>query len=254
MSGHPHRATPSGGTPSGDSAGAAWAGRRVTAAGDPADDGRADPGLARALAARAGAADLVEAVRAARLLVPVVATGGGGPSAEGSTGEEPRDEVSLVTLRAPDGTAALPAFTSLDRMAAWDPRARPVPVDAARAAAAALSEGCAVLVLDVGSDDAREVRTSMLCALAEERDWHPPEADPVVAERVAAAVAGEPAVVAHELGEGRPEGRGVLAVAVVLRDGTDADEARAVLSRVAGTLGGDALVRSRVDGLTFAAR
>ncbi len=242
-----------------DSSGLPWQARELASTGFAGDDGGADPGLEAALArprqdpADPGRddADLVEAVRGARLLVPVLAHAGD-VAEEGGLAVEKRTDMAAVTLLAPDGTRALPVFTSTAALATWDPAARPVPVTAARAAQAGLSEGCAVLVVDVGGARPRELRTSMVCALAEERPWRPPAEDPVVRDRVAAALAPEADVRAHELGEGRPRGRGVLAVAIVLAQDASSETARAVLARVGERLAADPLVRTRVDGLTFA--
>jgi hypothetical protein len=57
-------------------------------------------------------------------------------------------EMALPVMIGTDGRRALPAFTSLAAMAAWDPAARPVPVATRRAAQGAVQEGCAFLVLD----------------------------------------------------------------------------------------------------------
>ena len=47
--------------------------------------------------------------------------------------------MAAMTLLAADGHRALPVFTSIAALAAWDPAARPVPVTAARAAQAAVT-------------------------------------------------------------------------------------------------------------------
>ena len=88
------------------------------------------------------------AVRAARFVVPVVAE----PTEVDTTGEhtvDTRVDLAAVTLVAPDGQRALPVFSGTAALAAWDATARPVPVTPARAAQAAVSEGCDVIVVDV---------------------------------------------------------------------------------------------------------
>src|SRR5204863_2813758 len=79
-----------------------------------------------------------------------------------------RTDMAIITLVAPDGRRALPLFTSVEALAAWDPAARPVPVSAARAAQAALADGCQVAVVDLGSGRSTELRPSMLWALAQD--------------------------------------------------------------------------------------
>ena len=106
------------------------------------------------------------------MLVPVVAVlGETGTSAEGRVVEKSTD-MAVVTLTAPDGRRALPVFTSTAALAAWDPSARPVPVDGARAAQSAVAEGCHVIVVDLGRRASRrELRPSMVWALAQGASW-----------------------------------------------------------------------------------
>jgi SseB protein N-terminal domain len=116
-----------------DSAGVPFGGRELTGTGFDGDTGEADPALTAALAAPGDERALVAAVARARLLVPVVAE----PTEVDEFGDhlvEKRTDMAAVTLVAPDGTRALPAFTSAAALAAWDPAARPVPVAADRAA------------------------------------------------------------------------------------------------------------------------
>lgn len=138
-----------------DTAGVAWAGRTLTGTGFEDDRGAADEALRDALADPDQEGQLVAAVSQARLLVPVVAVPGeaeerdGHPTqGDGGLGSQVDSAMAVVTLTAPDGTRALPAFTSLERLRSWDPACRPVPVTAQRAARAAVQEGCQVIVLD----------------------------------------------------------------------------------------------------------
>ena len=109
---------------------------------------QADPVLLAALADPSDERALMRPSRPPRLLVPIVAE----PVAVDDSGEhlvEKQTDMAAVTLVAPDGARALPVFTSMDAIAAWDASARPVPVTAARAAQAAVSERCDVIVVDV---------------------------------------------------------------------------------------------------------
>nr|MDT0667935.1 SseB family protein [Micromonospora sp. DSM 115978] len=61
----------------------------------------------------------------ARLFVPVE------PrlvEADRETGADKQSDMVLVTLRRPDGTTAVPAFTSVAALTSWRASARPVPV------------------------------------------------------------------------------------------------------------------------------
>lgn len=127
-------------------------GRPLPDPGFAGDDGAADPLLQRTLAAYADGdsadSDVLAAVAAARLIVPMTAlaaqlqTGPDGLVRDGSV------EMALPVMLGTDGRRALPAFTSLATLAAWDPEARPVPVEARRAAVGAIQEDCAFLVVD----------------------------------------------------------------------------------------------------------
>jgi hypothetical protein len=122
-------------------------GRRLTGPAFAGDAGGPDPTLAAVLAAYqhggCGDAEVLAALDGARLLVPVTAL----PVAEpGGAGQQV--EMALPVMVGTDGRRALPAFTSLEALAAWDTSARPVPVVTAQAAAGAVQEGCAFLVID----------------------------------------------------------------------------------------------------------
>ncbi len=213
------------------------------------DDGSADDSLASALAG-GDPADLMAVLAASRLLVPVVAE----PvetATQGGLTVDRRTDMAAVTLVAPDGERALPVFTSLESLAAWDPTARPVPVTAARAAQAAVSERCDVVVVDVSGPRTRVLRPSMVWALAQERDWVAPHLDPFVAAGVARAVADEPDVRDHRIEEGAPAGAGVLGVWLELTEGLDAAAVQQVATRVGERLATDGELRARIDGLAF---
>lgn len=117
----------------------------------PDDDGSADPAVLDALDAYGAGGDLrpVLGVLTAgvRVLVPVVALLDGERAAGGS---DKRAEMAAVLMTGRDGRRALLAFSGTESMARWDADARPVPVRFARAAEAALAEGAAAVVLDVG--------------------------------------------------------------------------------------------------------
>lgn len=169
---------------------------------------------------------------------------------DGPGGEPARvaTQMSAVTLTGQDGRRALLVFTGLDSLAEWDPQARPVPVTARTAAQAAVSEGCDVLVVDLASAHATELRPSMVWALAQDRPWLPAHDDPFVAAAVARAGADEPDVARHTLQAGPAGG---LVVTLALRPGLDADGVAALATRVGERLATDGELRARVDGLAF---
>lgn len=233
-----------------DSAGVPFGGRELTGTGFEGDAGEADPRLLAALADPGDERRLVSAVAEARLLVPVVAEPVDVDSS-GTLGVEKQTDMAAVTLVAPDGTRALPVFSSLASIAAWDPQARPVPVTAARAAQAAVSERCDVMVLDLAGPSTLSLRPSMVWALAQQRDWLPAHEDDVVRRAVEQAVREQPRVRAHRLAAGEP-GQGVLRVELELVPGLTSDQVHAVATLVGERLATDGEIRARIDGLAFA--
>lgn len=229
-----------------DSGGVPWAGRELPGSGLEHDTGAADPAVRGALAA--GDVDALAAVLpGARLLVPVVAA-----AAEvDENGADKVSEMAAVTLVAPDGRRALPAFTGTDALAAWDPSARPVPVTAQRAAQAALGEGCELLVLDPAGPTARELPGSLVWALADGREWMDPAVDEHVRTTVAACLADVPQVRTHHL---EPTGSGTLRLVLELVPGLDADTVSRIVGDAGEQIAADDGVRRRVDGIAVALR
>ncbi|MGW0585442.1 SseB family protein, partial [Streptomyces sp. NPDC002920] len=163
------------------------------------DDGSADPRLSAALAAwaedRTAVGPVLEALKGARLLVPVVAVLGEleeAPEDGNGLRREKTSDMAVPTLKAGARTA-LPAFTSTDSLARWDPAARPVAVPLHQALQAAAHERADTVVLDLAGPVAFELTGPALLALAEGRTTTDPLADPAVREAVRTAVAAEPA-------------------------------------------------------------
>ncbi|GGK61210.1 SseB family protein [Ornithinimicrobium pekingense] len=234
-----------------DTGGVPWEGRTLTGTGFDGDTGEADARLAHLLAeADPDPVALVEAVSGARLIVPVVAVPGEIDDSSGIPADATSDMAS-VTLVAPDGQRALPAFTSTAALSTWDAGARPVPVTAQRAALAAVQEGCDVIPLDLAAPPgpaAYTLRPSMVWALAMGRAWAPAHSDEHVAAAVSAAVSDESDVAAHRLEPG-PEH--ALQVCLNLRPGLTADQVRALVTRVGERIATDGEARARIDALAF---
>ncbi|MEZ3178933.1 SseB family protein [Streptomyces pimonensis] len=218
------------------------------------DDGSADPRLSAALAAWAedgnAVGPVLEALRGARLLVPVVALlgeveedeeekrkGGGGRRGSALRREKTSD-MAVPTLKA-GGRTALPAFTSTESLARWDPAARPVAVPLLQALQAAAHEKADTVVLDVSGPVPFELTGPALLALAEGRTSTDPLADPAVARAVRDVVAAEPAVLRAHLGPGQADGTLAL---VLDPDASVAEAARAVARRLAA----DETLRARL--------
>jgi len=88
---------------------------------------------------------LLDALRAGRVLVAIVATA---DETNETTGADKSSHMSVVSMLSADGRRGLLAFTGLDALQSWDPTARPVPVSGADAARAALDDGCEADPLD----------------------------------------------------------------------------------------------------------
>lgn len=233
-----------------DSAGQGFGGRSLDPTGFEHDDGTADEALVLARTDPADERAWMAAVARARFLVPVLAVPGELEEVGGHTVEKTSD-MAMVTLTAPDGQRAMPVFTGTYALTEWDESARPIPVGAARAAQAAITERCDVIVVDVAGPDTFVLRPSMVWALAQGREWLPGHEDPFVAESVDRALAGEDLVLDHDLLPGEPAGQGVLGIRLVLATGLRADDVQALATRVGERLATDGEFRARVDGVSF---
>ncbi|WES65796.1 SseB family protein [Microbacter sp. GSS18] len=242
---------------SADSAGVPWEGRSFRANPHSGDDGSADPALLAALTAfRAGEGGqeaVVEAYRTARLLIPLVAEKG--DEGVGPTGlaVDKTQELSIVTVAAPDGRKVLPVFSSVEAMAVWDPQARPIPADGVRTAVAAASDDTDLIVLDPGSETEFVIRRPAVWAIARGEAWEPSFVSPAVYSGLQESIGGELAVLDLSVEPGDPAARlrgPELVVRLRLMEGLDKDELDAVLARLARRWSADDRVAVLVDSLS----
>ena len=249
----PHDHHPGGG----DSAGVPWEGRRFESNRHSGDDGSADPALLAALTSfREGSADqvaVVDAYRTARLLIPLLA--GKGEHGVGPHGLEvdKTQELSIVTVAAPDGRSVLPVFTSVAAMTRWDASARPVPADGVRTAVAASADDTDLIVIDPGSDTEFVIRRPAVWAIAQGIPWEPSFASPEVVAGLHQSVGGELAVIDLAVEPGDPGARlrgPELVVRLELIHGLDQSELDAVLARLAKRWAADHRIAVLVDSLT----
>lgn len=240
-----------------DSAGVPWAGRSFEPNPHAADDGSADPALLAALLAfRAGDGDavaVVDAYRAARLLIPLVAEKG--EEGVGPTGltVDKTQELSIVTVAAPDGRRVLPVFTSVQTLAAWDPSARPVPVDGVRTALSAAADDTDLVVIDPASPTEFVLRRPAVWAIGQGLPWEPAHASPEVFAGLHESIGGELGVLDLSVAPGDPDARlrgPELVVRLQLIEGLDQSELDAVLQRLAARWAADDRIAVLVDSLT----
>ncbi|GAA4423938.1 SseB family protein [Georgenia halophila] len=248
-----------------DSAGRPWAGRDLKPNPFAGDDGSVQPAMADALAVPGPAervVAVVEALRSTRVIVPVVAHEHPGTDADGRVTEHAADRfrsgdrsgdamasAAMVSVRTPDGRAAVPVFSSVPAMTTWDPSARPVPVEATRAALSAVQEADSLLILDPGNEPAVLVPRPAVWALAKQEPWTPSWTDPELPDAAVEALRGITQLVGVRLERGE---KAELRVVLAIKAGLDAETLQDVLSRASRALGEQPLLRERVDSLELA--
>ena len=241
----------------GDSAGVPWEGRSFQANPHAADDGSADPALLAALlrfrAGEGSQAEVVEAFRPARVLVPLIAEKGEEGVAPSGLAVDKTQELSIVTVAAPDGRRVQPVFSSVDTMRRWDASARPIPVEAVSVALAASSEETDLIVLDPASETEFVIRRPAVWAIAQDQAWEPSFVSPEVFTALQQSVAHELAVIDVHVSAGDPDARmrgPELIVTLELIDGLERETLDAVLSRLAQRWAADDRMAVLVDSLT----
>lgn len=245
----------------GDSAGVPWEGRSFQQNPHADDDGSADPVLWAALrrfrAGQGSETEVVDAFRSARVLIPLIAERG--DEGVGPTGlvVDKTQELSIVTVAAPDGRTVQPVFSCVDTMLAWDPQARPIPVDAVRAALAASSEQTDLIVLDPGSDTEFVLRRPAVWAVAQGERWEPSYLSPEVFRGLQESIGTELGVLDISVSAGDPDARlrgPELIVTLHLVDGLEQETLDAVLARIAQRWATDDRVATLVDSLSVTLR
>jgi hypothetical protein len=239
-----------------DSAGVPWEGRRFEHNHSSDDDGSAPERLIEAIhrfrGGDLGEADVVDALRESRLLVPLVAHLGESGTTEQGLVVDKSQELAIVTVSGPDGRTVLPAFTSVDSMAAWNPVARPVPVAGTRVALAAVSESTDLVVLDPTGPTEFVVRRPALWAIAQSQSWLPSYLDTDVLAAFMDAAEPESAVLAVQLAPGDAGARLAgpeLVVQLSLVDGLDRASLDAVVERMRARWGANEIIAERVDSM-----
>lgn len=240
-----------------DSAGQPWAGRSFDENTHSEDDGSAPAALTAALsrfrAGELGQSGVVDALRGARLLIPLVAhLGEAGQNEHGHTVDKSQ-ELSIVTVAGPDGRKVLPVFSSVAAMSTWNPKARPVPADGVRVALAAASEQTDLVVLDPLSATEFAVRRPALWAIAQAQPWQPSFESGAVLEAFRDSIGTELSVLGVTLQPGDPSARLAgpeLLVRLELVDGLTRDVLDATLARLARRWAASDVIATQVDSLT----
>jgi hypothetical protein len=240
-----------------DSAGVPWVGRGFQPNRHASDDGSADPRLLASLLAfhegTGSQVEIVEAYRSARLLIPLVAEKGDEGIGAHGLAVDKTQELSIVTVAAPDGRPVLPVFTSVTALARWDAAARPVPADGVRTAIAAAEDDTDLIVIDPGSETEFVLRRPAVWAIAQGIPWEPSFTSPEVFAGLQHSTGGELAVLDLAVAPGDPSGRlrgPELVVRLELMPGLDQAELDTVLARLARRWAADDRIAVLVDSLT----
>ena len=239
-----------------DSAGVPWDGRAFEANAFAGDDGKADEALIDAIiklqSGSGTQVEVIDAFRKARVLIPLLAKlGEAGEGAHGQTVDKSA-ELSIVTVETPDQQNALPVFSSVEAMNAWNPTARPVPHSATKAALAAAAEGNTRIVLDPGSPSEFVIRRPAIEAIARELPWTPSYEDVEVSRAFDQALAGNPELAGWSIAGGDP--LSVLASAEVeltlsLARTLSQEEFDALMQKIAKSISESEVIAQRVDSL-----
>ena len=240
-----------------DTGGQPWQGRDLEHGHGhlfPGDSGAVDAALESALAARsrgeADEAEVVAALAAARVFVPVVAEVSASTVTDEGLVADKEADMALVRLSSRSGRSVQPVFGSDVEVTQWHRQARPVAADARRAALAAVQDGAQMLVLNPGSEAPFVVRRPALWAIAQGIEWTPSYDSPEVSRAVLDAALGLPGVAGAHVRRGRGADT-PLDGGASLPGGGEGPELTAVLELLPGLDQGqlDGLVRAFQDRL-----
>lgn len=242
---------------SADSAGQPWAGRHFEQNRFPNDDGTAPPSLIAAISRfRSREANLVEVLKEfskSRVLVPLVTVLGDTGFTEQGKKVDKSQELSVVNVGSPDGRRALPVFSSVAAMNAWNPKARPVAIEGERVAFSAAEEGTELIVLDPTAPTEIVIRRPAIWAIAQGQEWLPSFESVEVAKAFSASVSNEAEFVNEvRLSNGDPQASLAgpeLRVELELVSGLDRAQVESLLSRLTLHWSESDVIRQQVDSM-----
>ena len=222
-----------------DSAGVPWEGRSFESNSFSNDTGDTPAQLLPVLAERPVSKEaLVEALQGTRLLIPLVAELGEGEVGPNGLMVEKSADLAIVAVATPDGQSAIPAFTSVAELAAWNSQARPVPVSAEKVCLAAASEGHNRVVINPATS-AIALRRPQLAAIAQGLAWKAPHRSEVVREKILLATKKHLMIASVDLFDGDPESKLVaaeLTIQLGFKPGLKPDLLKEILTDLAAEL------------------
>ena len=188
-----------------DSAGVPWEGRSFEQNSFAQDNGETPSALLPVLADRpVDKAALVAALSGSRLLIPLIAELGEGEIGPNGLKVDKSADLAIVAVATPDKQTAIPAFTSVADLTAWNSQARPVPASSEKVCLAAASEGHTRVILNPASS-AIALRRPQLAAIAQGLFWEPPHRSARVRELVLLATKKHLMISSVDLFDGDPE-------------------------------------------------
>jgi hypothetical protein len=235
-----------------DSAGVPWEGREFSQNSWSEDDGSTPKALAEVFEREFDKEALFEALSQSRLLIPLLAElGESGVGAHGELVDKSAD-LAIVAVSTPDGKTAIPAFSSVAEMTAWNATARPVPVEMAKLAIAAVSEGHERVVLNPAGR-AIGIRRPALAALAQGLKWTPPHLNTPVILMIDSAAAKQPLIRSARAFDPDPTSQLLkpeLGIEVAIEAGLSADSLQQVLAQFGSDLQSQEFLQL-VDSVSF---
>lgn len=222
-----------------DSAGVPWEGREFQSNPFASDNGQTPEKLVPVLADNpVDKSALVKALHGQRLLIPLVAELG--ETAQGPHGKlvEKSADLAIVAVSTPDNQSAIPAFTSVAELAAWNKSGRPVPVSAEKVCLAAVAEGHNRVVINPAGQKIA-LRRPQLAAIAQSLSWEPPHKSSWVREAVLEATKKHTMILSVDLFDGDPESSlkaAELTIQLGFKPGLDPQSLREILVALAADL------------------
>lgn len=239
-----------------DTAGIPWRGRDYAPSPFPDDAGERSGAVERALAAFDEGADvtregIVAALRGERVLIPIQAIATDTEVTASGLHADNASDMAIVKIQFSSGEVALPVFTSVAALGAWNREARPVPMVCEQAAQAAVAEGCTMLLVDLGRDKPIALSRSALWALGQGREWLAPHHDPVVLAEIELLARHLPAVTKAALVAGDTR---EVELILTLVPGLNREALQATLQQVQRVLAGSQVIAERVSSLKISLR
>jgi len=221
-----------------DSAGVPWEGREFSQNNWSQDDGSTPKVLAEVFSRDLDKAALFDALSQSRLLIPLLAElGESGVGAHGETVDKSAD-LAIVAVSTPDGKTAIPAFCSVAEMTAWNQTARPVPVESAKLAIAAIGEGHERVILNPAGL-AIGIRRPALASLAQGLSWKSPHKNELVLQMIFQASAQQSEIQSVRAFDADPTGQLLkpeLGLEITLVAGLSQEQLEQVLTKFGSTM------------------